>query len=153
MDWPRVEVNDMSGPFLHLLWCLFPLAENHMVTPMPRETRYTDDGTTPTETMCFTVHKDSVPILVLHIKSYNSFNNARASADEHIREDLSSYTGSRANKVIGVSFFGPKFRVYELSTSTGIITPESAGVPSVDKWDFDLLDDEGEKRLWDISSQ
>lgn len=157
---PRGELDESQyyGPYNTLLHYLFPPSESYMVVPQyKRPTQLTSiDFTT-----IFLIQQGQHPVFFLEIKAAEHLRNkyTRAAADKQMRErfeDLGDHV--EIPILYGVSAMGTKLCFYKYTKDTGQLEPELipghikivVDTAPRDRWDFDMLTDEGERKLREV---
>jgi hypothetical protein len=153
-----VSEDELYAPYNKLLCTLFPV--DTAFTVSPRIYRTTDTGSPSNVSLEYTVFYDDKPVFVLQAKAPSRFRviSAREEADIQIRRRIRDLRGLAAIPTLhGVSTFGTRLCFYSASES-GLITPLNilldpdwmGETAPLDRWDCDLLDDDGAIRLKEV---
>ncbi|KAF9467527.1 hypothetical protein BDZ94DRAFT_1248323 [Collybia nuda] len=149
---------DFYAPYNKLLCTLFPVDTPFIV--VPRIYRTTDSGSSSSVSLEYTVLFVNKPVFVLQVKAPSRFRiiSAREEADTQLRRRIRDLVSSAAIPTLhAVSAFGTRLCFYSIQEGSSIaplsVIPDPdllvETVPS-DRWDCDLLDDDGAIRLKEV---
>ncbi|PUU73483.1 hypothetical protein B9Z19DRAFT_1004379 [Tuber borchii] len=146
------------GPYNTLLTYLFPFEEDFQVAPQykrPRQSRSVDFTT------IFIVSHGEHPVFFVEIKASSHIEqiSTRADADKQMRERINSMFDSvKIDTLYGISALGTRLCVYKTQRESGDIEPQGIAdnllrvtdTAPLERWNLNLLDGEGEKRVREI---
>lgn len=150
--------DDFYAPYNKLLCTLFPVDTSFTVAP--RIYRTTDSGSPSNVSLEYTVFFDDKPVFVLQVKAPSRFRviSAREESDIQLRKRIRDLLSSAAIPTLhAVSAFGTRLCFYSAQEGGPIIPPTIILDPDLlvdtapmDRWDCDLLDDDGAIRLKEV---
>jgi hypothetical protein len=161
---PNPRENDNYAPYNKLLYDLFPADTPFTVAP---QTYPIPDSRESLDFLIeYQILLEDDPVFVLEIKSTARFGfaSAREEADQRMRKRLRDLTGvCPLPKLRAVSVFGTKLCFYEATStqSAVIVTPPPItqnpqmmlDTAPKDRWDCDILEEEGSTRFKGIIEQ
>ncbi|KAF8555344.1 hypothetical protein OG21DRAFT_1507760, partial [Imleria badia] len=123
VDRSTSKESDWRGPFITLLFELFPISEHFQIVPELKRIK----GSKDVFLLC-TIRKRCVPIFFVEINgSYCSLVDVsvRALADDQMRDCFRELMSDSISmpKLIGISAFGTQCCIYTLNTKTRFIEP------------------------------
>ena len=146
------------GPYNTLLTDLFPKVEHYMVVPQYKRPRRPEsvDFTT-----IFLIQRQEQPVFFLEVKAAGHIHNDsdRAAADQQMRERVYALRNDIEIPILyGASAIGTKLCVYKYTKDSRKLEPELIlGDTKIvidtaprERWDVDLLTDEGERKFRDV---
>jgi len=146
------------GPYNALLNYLFPFEQDFIVVPQykrPQQCRSVDFTT------IFIVSRNEHPVFFMEIKPSNHIQqiSTRKDADKQMREEIGTiFDGVNIDTLYGISALGTRLCLYTVQRGSGDIEPEAiidnpvrvTDTAPVGRWNIDILDPEGEKRVREV---
>jgi len=153
--------NDFYAPYNKLLYSLFPADSNFTVAPQSYS--LLDSRDSVDFIIEFEVLLEDEPVFFLEIKEPRKIilKSARAEADNQMRKRMGDLAPlCPLDTLNGVSAFGTRLSFYSYDKQTRIIPSsispdpyrETDTAPS-DRWDCDILEDEGAQRFQDLMEE
>jgi hypothetical protein len=159
--WPfaRIDRSDTNetewyGPFNSLLFDLFPVGENYMVTPVLRTKGVKGS-------MYFAIYYipekriwEEILVCFVDVRTYRAYDydSARKRADDYMRDRFLEFAseGLALAKLYGISALGTRYAVYEYRTRDRALMPTPEVVDDTapqERWNYDLFEPEGEAKF------
>lgn len=146
--------NVFLAPYNKLLNTLFPVDTDFTVIPNFQEINSTKGAD---YLVTFEIFLENLPVFVLGLKLEKDFSvrSKRRAADDQLRRRMGDLIDACPLPVLhGVSAFGTKLCFYSI-TKAGLVLPEYipaspqyvTDTAPVDRWNYDILTDEGETEL------
>ncbi|KIK04044.1 hypothetical protein K443DRAFT_676349 [Laccaria amethystina LaAM-08-1] len=146
--------NVFHAPYSKLLNTLFPVDTDFTVIPNFQEINSAKGAD---YLVTFEIFLENRPVFVLELKHEKDFSikSKRSAADDQLRGRLGDLIDTCPLPVLhGASAFGTKFCFYSI-TKAGLVLPEHTpasleymiDTAPVDRWNCDILTDEGEAEL------
>ena len=158
---PNARENDFYAPYNKLLNTLFPPDSDYTVAPQSYSVLDSRDSVD--FLIEFEVLLEDKPVLFVEIKEPRkiAFNSAREEADNQMRKRMRDLAPScPLDTLNGVSAFGTRLAFYTYDQQTRIlpkrISPDperESDIAPLDRWDCDILEDEGGQRFQDLVAE
>ncbi|CAA7262748.1 hypothetical protein NLJ89_g5406 [Agrocybe chaxingu] len=158
---PNARENDYYAPYNKLLYTLFPADSDYTVAPQSYSVMNSRDSVD--FIIEFEVRLEDKPVFFVEIKepSKIALKSAREEADNQMRKRMGDLAPvCPLDTLNGVSAFGTRLSFYSYDKRTrilpGRISPDphmETDTAPLDRWDCDILEDEGAQRFQDLVAE
>ena len=158
---PNPRENDFYAPYNKLLYTLFSADSDHTVAPQSYSVLDSRDSVN--FIIEFEIHLEDKPVFFVEMKEPRNIalKSARDEADKQMRKRMGDLAPRcPLDTLNGVSAFGTRLAFYAYDKQTRIlpsrISPDSereTDTAPLDRWDCDILEDEGGQRFQDLVAE